>query len=254
MQAKSIKEIELFLSERKRLSEAEYKQLQEDERKGVQTLLERFLRRQEKEKELRNKYRDMTVFENKCYARGLNLVAGIDEAGRGPLAGPVVASAVILNPEKPIFGLNDSKQLTKIQREDLVGKIQEDALAVGVGVVSAKEIDDLNIYQASKLAMERALLDLAQEPDALLIDAMKIHASVPQVSIIKGDARSVSIAAASIIAKVTRDRLMEELDQKYPGYDFHKHMGYGTKAHLEAIQRLGPCPEHRLSFAPFRTG
>ena len=254
MQVKSIKEIESMLLEKKQLSATELKVLQEDERKGVQVLLKRFLRRQEKEKALQEQYNRMMAYENKCFSRGLNLVAGIDEAGRGPLAGPVVAAAVILNPDQPIIGLNDSKQLTKAQRKILVEQIKEHALSIGVGIVSAKEIDDLNIYQASKLAMEKAVQALDMTPDALLIDAMKINTPIPQVSIIKGDARSVSIAAASIIAKETRDEMMEELNRKYPGYDFHQHMGYGTKAHLEAIRRLGPCPEHRLSFAPFRTG
>jgi ribonuclease HII len=254
MRDKSIKDIEKYLSEKKGLTSEELKRLVEDERKGVQVLLQRFLNRQEKEKALVEQYQRMTAFENKCYERGLKMVAGIDEAGRGPLAGPVVAAAVILNPEVPIIGLNDSKQLSKGQRHGFVEQIKEHALSIGVGIVSAKEIDEINIYQASKLAMEKAVQALEIKPDALLIDAMKIDLPIKQASIIKGDARSVSIAAASIIAKETRDAIMEDLNRHYPGYEFHKHMGYGTQAHLEAVRRLGPCPEHRLSFAPFRTG
>lgn len=254
MQGKSIKDIEDYLSEKKELTQAELTILQEDSRKGVQTLLQRYLRRKEKEKALIEQYERMLSFEKKCYARGLKMVAGIDEAGRGPLAGPVVAAAVILNPEVHIIGLNDSKQLSRAQRQTLAEKIKAHALAIGVGIVTAKEIDDINIYQASKLAMEKAVQKLEITPDALLIDAMKINSPIKQASIIKGDARSVSIAAASIIAKETRDAIMEDLDLKYPGYEFNKHMGYGTEAHLSAVRRLGPCPEHRLSFAPFRTG
>lgn len=254
MHEKSVKEIEDILSKKKMLTIEELHQLQEDERKGVQVLLRRFLRQKEKEEALIKQYECMLDFEHRCYEQRFNMIAGIDEAGRGPLAGPVVAAAVILNPEKPIIGLNDSKQLSKAKRQTLVKQIEEHALAIGVGMVSAKEIDNINIYQASILAMEKAVRDLKVKPDFLLIDAMKINLPIKQLSIIKGDARSVSIAAASIIAKETRDNIMEEINLRYPGYAFNKHMGYGTEVHLDAIRRLGPCPEHRLSFAPFRVG
>ena len=254
MHEKSVKEVEVILSEKKRLTIEELHQLQKDERKGVQVLLQRFLRRKEKEEALIIQYERMLNFEHRCREQGFNMIAGIDEAGRGPLAGPVVAAAVILNPKEPIIGLNDSKKLSKTKRQALVKQIKEHALIIGVGIVSAKEIDNINIYQASILAMEKAVHDLNVTPDFLLIDAMKINLPIQQLSIIKGDARSVSIAAASIIAKETRDNIMEEINLRYPGYAFDKHMGYGTEVHLEAIKRLGPCPEHRLSFAPFRVG
>ena len=254
MHKKTIKEIADRLAKTTSLSHEEIEQLRRDERIGVQKLLERYLRKQEKEKALREQYEHMLVFEKKCLEKGWKLVAGIDEAGRGPLAGPVVAAAVILNPDAPIYGLNDSKQLTARQRKGLAQEIEAKAVAIGIAVISAKEIDDLNIYQASRRAMEQAVAKLPVTPDALLIDAMKIETDIPQLSIVKGDGRSVSIASASIMAKVTRDQMMEDLGRRYPEYGFDRHMGYGTKEHLEAIQKYGPCPEHRLSFSPFKTG
>ncbi len=176
-------------------------------------------------------------------------ICGIDEAGRGPLAGPVVAGAVILDKTKEILYLNDSKKLSEKKREALFDEIMEKAVAVGVGIVDEKVIDDINILQATYKAMRLAIDNLKVKPQILLNDAVIIpDVDIPQEKIIKGDAKSVSIAAASIIAKVTRDRLMAKYDEKYPDYGFAGHKGYGTAAHIEKIKEIGPCPIHRSSF------
>lgn len=182
-------------------------------------------------------------------ANGASRLAGIDEAGRGPLAGPVVAAAVILPIPEPIPGLNDSKKLTSSARERLFDIINDKASAVGVGIVAPETIDRINIYQATRLAMVQAVRQLSLSPDYLLIDGpMSLDLDTPQQGIVKGDRRSCSIAAASIIAKVTRDRIMEEFHETYPHYGFSAHKGYGTKAHKEAIMKHGPCPIHRKCF------
>lgn len=180
---------------------------------------------------------------------GLRFVAGVDEAGRGPLAGPVVAAAVVFAPDLLIDGVNDSKKLTGAQRKQLFHLIREKAVSVGIGIVSHDVIDRINILQASFLAMNKALEQLTVTPQQLLVDGNFFrHERYPVENIIKGDALSHSIAAASIIAKVTRDAMMEEMDGRYPGYGFAKHKGYGTKAHIEAIRLHGFSPIHRRSF------
>jgi ribonuclease HII len=192
----------------------------------------------------------MNQFE--CHARqcGYQMIAGIDEAGRGPLAGPVVAAAVILPPDYRHPEINDSKQLTPGKRERLHEVIKADALAVGLGVVEASVIDRMNILQATLMAMRDAVLDLSLLPDYLLVDGKnRIDIRTPQETIIRGDARSISVAAASIIAKVSRDRIMEIYHRQFPQYNFLKNKGYGTGEHREAIRRCGPCKIHRLSFA-----
>ncbi|GGE42015.1 ribonuclease HII [Pullulanibacillus camelliae] len=252
MRSSSIKDIASFLEEKHTLTIEEREQLESDERKGVKALLTQWEKRQAKQQVLIERYERMLSFEEGLYDKGYAQVAGIDEAGRGPLAGPVVAAAVILDREIPIIGVNDSKQLSRKQRQRLYEEIQEKALAVGVGLASSQEIDTVNIYQATKLAMQRAVQHLEVKPSYLLVDAMTVPLNIKQHAITKGDARSVSIASASIIAKETRDRMMEALDERYPGYAFTDHHGYGTKAHLEAIARLGPCPEHRKSFSPIK--
>jgi ribonuclease HII len=189
------------------------------------------------------------VHEEEAWNRGYQLIAGIDEAGRGPLAGPVVASAVILPPGFNVVGIDDSKKLTSKKRAYLYDVIFNGAVAVGVGVIDAAQIDEINILQASLLAMDRAVARLPFRPDYLLIDGpFPIKTDLPQKSLPKGDALSVSIAAASIIAKVTRDRLMETYHDVYPQYGFLRHKGYPTRDHREAIQVLGACPIHRRSF------
>lgn len=188
-------------------------------------------------------------FEAEAEALGAGRIAGIDEAGRGPLAGPVVAAAVILSWSPPISGLNDSKLLSEASREKLFIAIQEQAGAVGVGIVSPELIDKINILQATRLAMTQAVSGLDPPPDYLLIDGpLSLDLDIPQNGIVKGDRLSLSIAAASIVAKVTRDRIMKDLHEKYPVYGFDRHKGYGTEVHREALIRYGPSPVHRMCF------
>ena len=191
-------------------------------------------------------------FERAARQLGWARIAGIDEAGRGALFGPVVAAAVILNPKRRIVGLDDSKKLAADRRTELAERIREHAIAWAVAEMDAARIDAWNIYQASRQAMTAALQQLSIAPDYLLIDAMELDVLIEQKSLIKGDARSVSIAAASILAKTHRDTRMNEWEAVYPGYGFAQHKGYGTPEHLEALKRLGPTPLHRYSFAPVR--
>ena len=192
---------------------------------------------------------DLLQFEHEAHRQGYRLVAGIDEAGRGPLAGPVVASAVILHPDRPIAGLNDSKKLSERQRERLFDLIRDNALAIGIAESSPDLIDRINILQATRQAMLAALQALSLKPDMVLIDGItRIESPLPQQTIKQGDSRSASIAAASIIAKVTRDRMMLEYDLLYPQYGFKGHKGYGSAAHLTALRKHGPCPIHRTTF------
>lgn len=191
----------------------------------------------------------LKYYENKAFSRGYNLIAGIDEVGRGPLAGPVVSAAVILPKDFNVLHINDSKKITPKKREELYNKIQEYALDVGVGIVNSQIIDDINIYQATKMSMAIAVNNLKNTPDILFIDAMKCeNIPIKQLSIIKGDSRSISIAAASIIAKVTRDRIMEEYHKKFPQYAFNKNKGYGTEEHRDAIIDFGFLNIHRKTF------
>jgi ribonuclease HII len=193
--------------------------------------------------------RDLWSFEKKAFQKGFSRIAGIDEAGRGPLAGPVVSAAVILPISLQIPGVSDSKKLTPKKRDYLYEKIYDLAVSVGIGIVDPLEIDRINILQAALASMAMAVENLVPQPDCLLIDGtFMISSALPQEPIPKGDGRSISIAAASIIAKVTRDRLMERYHQDYPQFGFFKHKGYPTKAHKEAIQKFGCCPIHRRSF------
>jgi ribonuclease HII len=191
-------------------------------------------------------------YEREARQRGWLRIAGVDEAGRGSLFGPVVAAAAILNPKRRIVGLDDSKKLTADRRTELAERIREHALAWAVAEIDASRIDAWNIYQASRQAMMAAILQLQPPPDYLLLDAMGVDLPVEQKSLIHGDARSVSIAAASILAKVERDQRMEEFDQVYPQYGLGQNKGYGTPDHLEALRRHGPSPLHRFSYAPVR--
>lgn len=192
----------------------------------------------------------MKEYENELYNKGIKYIAGIDEVGRGPLVGPVVTAAVILPKDFYDERINDSKKLTEKKREMLYDVIMENAISVGIGMSSEKVIDEINILEATKKAMLEAINNLSVKPDYLLIDAVKLNSDIPQLSIIKGDAKSESIAAASIIAKVTRDRMMIELDKKHPEYDFKHNKGYGTKKHIEALYKYGALKEHRKTFEP----
>ena len=192
----------------------------------------------------------MKDFENELYKKDITLIAGVDEVGRGPLVGPVVTAAVILPPDFYDERINDSKKLSEKKRELLYSVIYENAISIGIGISSNEVIDEINILEATKKAMKEAINNLTVKPEHVLIDAVKLDIDIPSTSIIKGDAKSQSIAAASIIAKVTRDRMMVELDKKHPEYDFKNNKGYGTKKHIEAIYKYGVLPEHRKTFAP----
>lgn len=246
----TIKEIKSQLSSEEPLSEDYMAHLRQDPRKGVQQAIRSWDTKQAKRKALVEQFEVMQLFEKKAREKGYQLIAGIDEVGRGPLAGPVVSAAVILPESSQLIGLNDSKQLSKKERGYWAEKVSEQALAVNVSIISAKDIDRLNIYEATKVSMQSAVEGLEIEPDYLLIDAMTINSPIPQEKIIKGDAKSISIAAASIIAKVTRDKLMEDYAVKYPRYGFERNAGYGTKDHLEGLKQFGATPIHRKSFKP----
>ena len=208
---------------------------------------EQELKRQAKLEKERARIETMKVYEREYESHGW--ICGIDEVGRGPLCGPVVASAVILPKDCQILYLNDSKKLSEKKREELYDVIMEQAVAVGVGMASPQRIDEINILQATYEAMRQAISSLKVKPAVLLNDAVTIpEVEIPQIPIIKGDAKSVSIAAASIIAKVTRDRMMVEYDRIYPGYDLASNKGYGTKVHMEALKTVGPCEIHRRTF------
>lgn len=194
---------------------------------------------------------DLYKYEKELYKNHVQFIAGVDEVGRGPLVGPVVTACVILPKDFKLEGLTDSKKLSEKKREIFYDYIMAHAISVSVGMMSEKVIDEVNIYEATKLAMYEAINNSKVRPDHVLIDAMKLEKlEMPSTSIIKGDAKSISIAAASVIAKVTRDRMMEELDKKYPMYGFKKHKGYPTKQHMEAIEKYGIIEEHRKTFKP----
>ena len=208
---------------------------------------EQELKRQAKLEKERARIEEMKVYEKEYESHGW--ICGIDEVGRGPLCGPVVASAVILPKDCQILYLNDSKKLSEKKREELYDIIMEQAVAVGIGMASPERIDEINILQATYEAMRQAISGVKVKPAVLLNDAVTIPGvDIPQIPIIKGDAKSVSIAAASIIAKVTRDRMMVEYDRMYPGYDLASNKGYGTKVHMDALRTIGPCEIHRKTF------
>lgn len=209
--------------------------------------------KEERLEKQRNRLEEMKIKETELHQKGYGLIAGVDEVGRGPLAGPVVAAAVVLPEDFDVLGVDDSKKLSEKRREELFSHIKEKASAIGIGMADHQVIDDINILQATKLAMRRAVNDLnskiEKDVDYILFDAMKIdEIETPQESIIKGDAKVLAIAAASIIAKVIRDRMMIEYSKEYPGYAFEKNKGYGTKAHYEGLDINGICPIHRKTF------
>lgn len=195
---------------------------------------------------------DNEKYEKELRSKGIKLIAGVDEVGRGPLVGPVVAAAVILKDDFSLDGLTDSKKLSEKKRDMFYEEIKKQALAIGVGIIDEKVIDEVNIYEATKLAMKQAIDKLDIKPEHVLIDAMPLELDIPTTSIIKGDLKSITISAASVIAKVTRDRMLYELDEKYPMYDFKNNKGYPTKKHLEAIEKYGILDEHRRSYGPVK--
>jgi ribonuclease HII len=252
MKVQTIAEIEQQLSNIKVENDPFFQSIQQDERKGVQLLIHKWRNRIEQERQLQEKFNEMNIYENKWRTQGYDLIAGVDEVGRGPLAGPVIAAAVILPKDFFLAGINDSKKLSEKKRYEYAEIIRRNAIAVSVAGIDAGEIDRINIYEATKKAMKAAIVNLKPNPEVLLIDAMKLETPYACESIIKGDAKSVSIAAASIVAKVARDSLMAELSVEFPEYGFQHHMGYGTIEHISAIQKHGITPYHRRSFAPIK--
>lgn len=248
----TIKEIQTLLLGVDRLDHPLFLDLQEDSRQGVQKLLQQKRKQLEAERVEQERLEALMSLERDLYSQGVEWIAGVDEVGRGPLAGPVLAAAVILPQTSRIRGINDSKKLSKKKLLEIYDTIKEEAVAIGIGQVEAEIIDQVNIYQATKIAMKEAIQNLGLVPDHLLIDAMELDIPIEQTSLIKGDARSQSIAGASIIAKVERDRLMEAYDQEFPGYDFANNVGYGTPSHLAGLRQLGPSPIHRKTFAPVK--
>ena len=249
----TIKEIKEQLANIQRLDDPLLTELEQDSRSGVIQAIAKRKREIQKRLDEDERLEGMLAYEKECYARGMELIAGVDEVGRGPLAGPVVAAAVILPKACKIPGLNDSKKIPKSKHKEIYEAVLQNAIAIGIGVKDNHVIDQVNIYEATKLAMMEAIGQLEPQPQHLLIDAMRLDLPISQTSIIKGDANSLSIAAASIVAKVTRDQMMEEFDKEYPGYDFAQNAGYGTAKHLAGLDKLGVTPIHRRSFEPVKS-
>lgn len=250
--AQKLSEIKEILSGQPSMEQLEV--IKEDARIGVQKLLISYYKRLEKEALEQERFAKMLSFEEKFYKEGVRYICGVDEAGRGPLAGPLVIAAVILPYPVYIPGLNDSKQLSAVKRDKLYDEVLAKALAVSVNIVSVSNIDKLNIYRATQEGMQQVVAHLNIKPEVALVDAMPIHVDkVKSIAIVHGDALSASIAAASIIAKVTRDRIMEDLDKLYPVYGFAGHKGYGSALHMEAIKRNGASIWHRRSYEPIKS-
>ena len=249
----TIKEIKEQLASIQRLDDPLLTEWEQDSRSGVIQAIAKRKKEIQKRLDEDERLEGMLAYEKECYARGMELIAGVDEVGRGPLAGPVVAAAVILPKGSKIPGLNDSKKIPKSKHKEIYEAVLQNAIAIGIGIKDNHVIDQVNIYEATKLAMMEAIGQLEPQPQHLLIDAMKLDLPIPQTSIIKGDANSLSIAAASIVAKVTRDQMMEKFDREYPGYDFAQNAGYGTAKHLAGLDKLGVTPIHRRSFEPVKS-
>ncbi len=249
---RSIKEITVALKDAEEWQEW-MSEIAEDERVGVQKAWFSWQKKQEKRRQLLQEHQAKVAFD--LSYGGINaLIAGVDEAGRGPLAGPVVTAAVILpTNSEALVGLNDSKQLSKDKRNAFAALIKEHAISYSIHFQPAQQIDELNIYEATKQSMKASVESLSRKPDYVLVDAMTLPMAIPQDSIIKGDAKSLAIAAASILAKTARDDYMEQLDKDFPMYGFAQHAGYGTKQHLKALEEYGPTIHHRKSFEPIKS-
>ena len=249
----TIKEVKERLAMIDELDHPLFEELILDGRAGVQAAISKRKRELQKQVDEDLRLEKMLAYEKELYTQGIHLIAGVDEVGRGPLAGPVVAAAVILPKACKIPGLNDSKKIPKSKHKEIYEAVLQEAIAIGIGVKDNHVIDQVNIYEATKLAMMEAIGQLEPQPQHLLIDAMRLDLPISQTSIIKGDANSLSIAAASIVAKVTRDQMMEGFDKEYPGYDFAQNAGYGTANHLAGLDQLGVTPIHRRSFEPIKS-
>lgn len=253
MEKQPISKIKQLLNENL-LSNEQIDELRKDERKGVQQLIRSYDRKVALFEKQKKEFLQLKKFDEQYKTNGQMILAGIDEAGRGPLAGPVVSAAVILPDDFECIGLTDSKQITEKKRNEFFELIKERAVAYAIAIVDHETIDRINILEATKLSMRQALEQLSIKPDITLIDAVHISVNhTKTVAINKGDAKSLSIAAASILAKVTRDQLMDKFHEKFPQYDFKNNKGYGSKKHLDALKRFGPSPIHRKSFSPVQS-
>ncbi|SEF19632.1 RNase HII [Streptococcus gallolyticus] len=252
----TVKEIKEALAAIESLDDARWQDYESDSRAGVQKAIQQRKKAIQADIDEDLRLENMLRYEKELYQQGYQAIAGIDEVGRGPLAGPVVTACVILPKNCKIKHLNDSKKIPKNHHEEIYQEILARALGIGIGIVDNNVIDQINIYEATKVGMLQAIKQLKGEvtkPDYLLIDAMHLETSIPQQSLIKGDANSLSIAAASIVAKVTRDRMMADYANDYPGYAFEKNVGYGTKEHLEGLKKYGITPIHRKTFEPIKS-
>lgn len=252
----TVKEIKEALAAIESLDDARWQDYESDSRAGVQKAIQQRKKAIQADIDEDLRLENMLRYEKELYQQGYQAIAGIDEVGRGPLAGPVVTACVILPKNCKIKHLNDSKKIPKNHHEEIYQEILARALGIGIGIVDNNVIDQINIYEATKVGMLQAIDQLKGEvtrPDYLLIDAMHLETSIPQQSLIKGDANSLSIAAASIVAKVTRDRMMADYANDYPGYAFEKNVGYGTKEHLEGLKKYGITPIHRKTFEPIKS-
>lgn len=252
----TVKEIKEALAAIESLDDARWQDYESDSRAGVQKAIQQRKKAIQADIDEDLRLENMLRYEKELYQQGYQAIAGIDEVGRGPLAGPVVTACVILPKNCKIKHLNDSKKIPKNHHEEIYQEILARALGIGIGIVDNNVIDQINIYEATKVGMLQAINQLKGEvtkPDYLLIDATHLETSIPQQSLIKGDANSLSIAAASIVAKVTRDRMMADYANDYPGYAFEKNVGYGTKEHLEGLKKYGITPIHRKTFEPIKS-
>jgi ribonuclease HII len=249
----TVKELQEIVNNKTTVDDDLLEALATDQRIGIQKLYRQLLNRKKADEAEKERLAKLFALERRLGSPEL-VVAGVDEAGRGPLAGPVTAAAVILDPEITLAGLDDSKTKSPKERELLAGLIREKSLAHSIGWATVEEIDCLNILQASFLAMRRAIAGLSVKPDHVLVDGWEVKGlDIPQTAVVKGDRKSASIAAASIVAKVARDQLMEEMAERYPQYGFQQHKGYPTKEHYAALAKYGPCPLHRRSFKGVET-
>lgn len=252
----TVKEIKEALAAIESLDDARWQDYESDGRAGVQKAIQQRKKAIQADIDEDLRLENMLRYEKELYQQGYQAIAGIDEVGRGPLAGPVITACVILPKNCKIKHLNDSKKIPKNHHEEIYQEILARALGIGIGIVDNNVIDQINIYEATKVGMLQAINQLKGEvtkPDYLLIDSMHLETSIPQQSLIKGDANSLSIAAASIVAKVTRDRMMADYANDYPGYAFEKNVGYGTKEHLEGLKKYGITPIHRKTFEPIKS-
>lgn len=250
MSKETIRDVKQHLQTVTSLADPYVATLQNDSRKGVQQALNQLKRRLARQKVAKEAFLQRFKYENYYWQHGADYIAGMDEVGRGPLAGPVVTCAVILDSSFDLVGVTDSKQLTQHEREELYLRIVNEAVEVSIAVNDRETIDRLNIYAATQDAMVRAVNQLHHRPDHLIVDAVPLDIEIPQTTLIKGDQKSISVAAASIVAKEYRDHLMRDYDRIYPGYGFAQNMGYGTKEHLAGLAKLGATPIHRHSFSP----